>query len=118
LVEERVETQKRGLPYVQDMPIIGVPFRKTEDETNEIELLILVTPEFVDAMDPCEVPCGGPGSYTTSPTNRGLYCGGHLEVPTACNPTSGLGSCGQVNCGLGGGCNGGCQCNGAPGMNG
>src|SRR4051794_18305706 len=93
LVQERTETHKRGLPYVQDMPIIGVPFRKTEDLVNEIELLIIVTPEFVDAMDPCEAPCDGPGAFTTSPTNRGLYCGGHMEVPTACNPTSGLGSC-------------------------
>src|SRR3954471_3049374 len=54
LVQERTEVEKRGLPYVCDMPIIGVPFRKTEDVTNEIELLILVTPEFVDPIDPCE----------------------------------------------------------------
>jgi pilus assembly protein CpaC len=111
LVQERVEMEKRGLPYVSDMPIIGVPFRKMEDVTNEIELLILVTPEFVDPIDPCEVPCGGPGTYTTPPDNRGLYCGGHMEVPTACNPTSGLGSCGQNPCGA---CNNGGQCNGAP----
>jgi pilus assembly protein CpaC len=116
LVQERTESQKRGLPYVCDMPIIGVPFRKTEDVTNEIELLILVTPEFVDPIDSCEAPCGGPGTYTTSPNNRGLYCGGYMEVPTACNPTSGLSSCGQDQCGH---CNnGGCQCNGAPVMNG
>jgi pilus assembly protein CpaC len=113
LVQERTEVQKRGLPYVCDMPIVGVPFRKTEDVTNEIELLILVTPEFVDPIDPCEAPCGGPGTYTTSPNNRGLYCGGYMEVPTACNPTNGLGSCGQDPCGH---CNNGCQCNGAPAM--
>ena len=115
LVQERTEAQKRGLPYVCDMPIIGVPFRKTEDVTNEIELLILVTPEFVDPIDACEAPCGGPGTYTTSPNNRGLYCGGYMEVPTACNPTNGLGSCGQDPCGS---CNNGCRCNRAPVMNG
>jgi pilus assembly protein CpaC len=115
LIQERTKTAKRGLPYVQDMPIIGVPFRRTEDETNEIELLILVTPEFVDPIDPCEAPCGGPGTYTTSPTNRGLYCGGYMEVPTACNPTQGLSACGQNPCGT---C-GGCSCNGGmPAMNG
>jgi pilus assembly protein CpaC len=114
LVQERTESQKRGLPYVCDMPIIGVPFRKTEDVTNEIELLILVTPEFVDPIDACEAPCGGPGTTTTSPTNRGLYCGGYMEVPTACNPTNGLGSCGHDPCGR---CNNGCQCNGGA-MNG
>jgi hypothetical protein len=38
-----------------------------------------------------------------------------MEVPTACNPIQGLGSCGQDPCGR---CNNGCQCNGAPAMNG
>ena len=100
------------------MPVIGVPFRKMEDEVNEIELLILVTPEFVDPMDGGEVPCGGPGTFTTSPTNRGLYCGGHMEVPTHCNPTQGLSACGQDPCGNAG-CatcgNGGCTVrNGSP----
>ncbi len=104
LVQERTETLKRGLPYVSDLPVLGVPFRKVEDEVNEIELLILVTPEFVDPIDGCEVPCGGPGTFTTSPTNRGLYCGGQMEVPTHCNPTQGLGACGQDPCGNAG-CN-------------
>lgn len=107
LVQERTETQKRGLPYISDVPILGVPFRKMEDDVNEIELLIIVTPEFVDAIDPCETPCeGGPGMYTTSPTNRGLYCSGLMEVPTHCNPTQGLTSCGGDNCNCNGGCNG------------
>jgi hypothetical protein len=94
------------------LPVIGVPFRKTEDEVNEIELLILVTPEFVDPIDGCEVPCGGPGTYTTSPNNCGLYCAGHMEVPTYCNPTQGLSSCGGEDCNCNGGGargNGGCS---------
>lgn len=99
LVQERTKTLKRGLPYVMDLPVIGVPFRKTEDEVNEIELLILVTPEFVDPIDSGEVPCGGPGTFATSPTDRGLYCAGQMEVPTYCNPTQGLSSCGQDPCG-------------------
>lgn len=115
LVQERTESIKRGLPYISDMPIVGLPFRKVEDETNEIELLIVVTPEFVDPIDACEAPCGGPGTYTTSPNNRGLYCGGYMEVPTACNPTNGLSSCGQDPCGR---CNNGCQCNGGAVTNG
>jgi hypothetical protein len=116
LVQEITTTTKTGLPYVSDLPIIGVPFRGTNDVTEETELLIVVTPELVDPLDACEVPCGGPGTYTTSPTNRGLYCAGHVEVPTACNPTSGLSSCGQNQCGQ---CNnGGCPCNGGAIVNG
>ncbi len=115
LVQERTEALKRGLPYISDVPIVGLPFRKVEDVTNEIELLIIVTPEFVDPIDACEAPCGGPGMNSVSPNNRGLYCGAYMEVPTACNPTNGLGSCGQDPCGR---CNNGCQCIGAPITNG
>lgn len=111
LRQERTKTQNRGLPYVSNIPVIGLPFRKMEDEVNEIELLIVVTPEFVDPIDACEVPCGGPGTSTVSPTDRGLYCGGHMEVPTACNPTQGLSSCGQESCGNNGDCNQGAPCN-------
>jgi pilus assembly protein CpaC len=99
LVQERVESRNRGLPYLSDVPVLGVPFRRTLDEVNEIELLILVTPEFVDPMDACEPPCGGPGYNTVSPTSRQLYCAGHVEVPPQCNPTQGLMACGQDPCG-------------------
>jgi len=120
LVQERTEGEFRGLPYISDLPIIGVPFRKTRNKVNEIELLIMVTPEFVDAMDACDVACCGPGYGTTSPTNCQLYCAGHIEVPSQCNPRLGMtacgecggpGACGGGNCGAGScgpnGCNGG-----------
>jgi pilus assembly protein CpaC len=110
LVQERTEAQLRGLPYISNVPIIGVPFRKTEEEVNEIELLIMVTPEFVDAIDPCDAPCGGPGYFTTSPNNHDLYCGAHLEVPAHCNPVAGLQSCGGDCCNSGCGANGGSNC--------
>jgi pilus assembly protein CpaC len=106
LVQERSESQFRGLPWISDLPIIGVPFRKTEEELNEIELLIMVTPEFVDAIEPHDVACGGPGYATTSPTDCQLYCAGHLEVPAHCNPISGMTACGEC----GGGCGNGCGC--------
>ena len=51
LIQERIEEQVNGLPFLSDIPIFGIPFRKTEEKVNEIELLILVTPEFVDAID-------------------------------------------------------------------
>lgn len=119
LVQERTESEFRGLPYISDLPIIGVPFRKTRNRVNEIELLIMVTPEFVDAMDACEVACCGPGYSTTSPTNCQLYCAGHLEVPAQCNPRIGMTACGE--CGGPGACSSGycggsgaCGCHGGP----
>jgi pilus assembly protein CpaC len=117
LIEERTEALSRGLPYLSDVPVLGWPFRRTEEEVNEIEILILVTPEFVDPMDPHEVPCGGPGLATTQPDNCDLYCGGHLEVPTERNPIRGPHACGN-NCGCDNGSgHGSCNCHGHGGPN-
>jgi pilus assembly protein CpaC len=114
LVQQRTESVNRGLPYLSDMPIIGVPFRKTEDTVNEVELLILVTPEFVDAIGPCEVPEGGPGYATVSGENRDLYCGGHIEVPAECDPIRSLNGCGDGGCAPGCGQTGCGGCHNAP----
>lgn len=91
LIQRRTESVNRGLPYLSDLPILGAPFRRTEEEINEIELLILVTPEFVDAMDPHEVPKCAPGMGTMSPTRNELIWGGHIEVPNQCNPCAACG---------------------------
>lgn len=84
LVETRVEAQRRGLPWISDVPYIGVPFRRVVERTNDVELLILVTPELVSAMNPEEVPPGGPGMSTSSPTDSELYFGGLIEVQRGC----------------------------------
>jgi pilus assembly protein CpaC len=85
LVQTRVEASERGIPYISDVPYLGALFRDVKEEVNEIELLIMVTPEFADGMEPHEVPQCGPGMETVSPNNCQLYFGGHLEVP-ACGP--------------------------------
>lgn len=121
LVQERTDSINSGLPYLSDVPVLGVPFRRTRNEVNEIELLIMVTPEFVDPIDAGGAPCYGPGYNTTNPTPRQLYCAGHVEVPPHCNPTQGLMACGEDPCAncvnnscQGGGCNGCNNCNGGP----
>ncbi len=70
------------------MPYLGVAFSKKHETTNEVELLILVTPELVEAMDANEVPPCGPGMQTASPSDWELFMKGHLEVPKCC-PTAG-----------------------------
>jgi pilus assembly protein CpaC len=85
LLQTRVESENRGIPWLADLPWAGAAFRRVTETNNEIELLILVTPEFVDAMDPHEVPCGGPGLNTTRPNDVELYWRGYLEVPV-CGP--------------------------------
>jgi hypothetical protein len=123
LIQRRKEAVNRGIPYLSNLPGIGIPFRRTEEIVNEIELLILVTPEFVDAMNPEEVPPCYPGSGTMSPNDKELYWNGQLEVPNMCSecggypcvPTHGHEPCcpgGNFGPGAGaGGCGGG-QCGG------
>lgn len=81
LVQNRLEASSRGLPFLSDLPWIGAVFGRRREQTNEIELLILVTPQLVEAMDPCDVPPSGPGLDTANPTDAQLYGRGYLEVP-------------------------------------
>jgi len=100
LVQHTVEAENRGVPVVADIPYIGALFRRVEQKANEVELLIMVTPELVEAMDADQVPPCGPGTTTTEPNDCELYLKGHLEVPNCCPVGAGAG-CG--NCGGPGG---------------
>jgi pilus assembly protein CpaC len=84
LIQTQIEAETRGLPVLGDMPWVGPAFRRVREQANEIELLVLVTPEFVDALDPQDVPPCGPGEMTTSPTDGELYIRGYIEVPNEC----------------------------------
>lgn len=85
LVYNRIEAQNRGIPWAADLPWFGAPFRRVTERQNEVELVILVTPEFAEAMDPNEVPPCGPGQLTASPTDVELYYRGYIEVPKKCD---------------------------------
>lgn len=85
LIQTRVEAENVGIPVLADLPFIGAAFRRVVEKNNEVELVILVTPEIVDAMDPHEVPPCGPGQLTTEPDDHDLYIRGFVEVPH-CGP--------------------------------
>ncbi len=91
LVQNRVESRRRGIPWVMEVPYLGAMFRKVEEENNEIELLITVTPELVDALDAHEAPRCGPGMTTDSPNDWQLFMRGHHEVPKCCPACGGQG---------------------------
>lgn len=96
LVQNRVESIQAGIPWLADVPYLGVPFRKTADAMNEVELLVLVTPQYVNAVDCSELPPCGPGSGTVLPRDCDFYFRGAVEVPAGppCGPG---GQCGP-NC--------------------
>jgi len=43
---------KTGVPFLQDIPILGQLFSSTRWENDETELLVVVTPVLIDAMHP------------------------------------------------------------------
>lgn len=98
LVFTREEASNRGIPWLADLSWAGVPFRRTSNRRNDVELLIFVTPEFCEAMEPDEVPPCGPGQLTTTPTDCELYFRGYIEVPKNCPD----GNCGPGAMGPGG----------------
>ena len=81
LVFKRRTVEKREVPWVGELPWVGTLFRRNHEEIEEVELLILVTPQFVEAVDACDVPPGGPGLNSSSPDDIQFYLKGHIEVP-------------------------------------
>lgn len=86
---EETETIVRGIPGLMDAPLVGALFRDTQDQKVETELVFLITPKFIDAVDAVCTPM--PGSVTQQPTTHDLFKHGTVEVeaPYACNyPTA------------------------------
>lgn len=84
LVYNKVDVSTQGIPWLMDVPWAGAAFRRNRERNNEVELVIMVTPEFAEAMDATEVPPCGPGQHSTSPTDVELYLRGYREVPKDC----------------------------------
>lgn len=91
LLSQIDEHETKGIPYLMDMPYAGALFRRTRNKVNEVELLILVQPELVEAMDCDQVPPCGPGENSSSPDDCGLYWKGYREVPVPVGPGMGPG---------------------------
>jgi pilus assembly protein CpaC len=90
LLQQRTEARTTGLPGLSDLPYVGVLFRDVREVQNEVELLIMVTPDFAAGLDPTEVPQTGPGLTTDSPNDKELYLRGYIEVPNTCIDNSEL----------------------------
>jgi pilus assembly protein CpaC len=81
LLQQRSAFEKRGFPYLMDVPYLGVLFSRKSSTINEVELLIMVRPELVEALDPDQVPPCGPGMATVAPDDCDLFWRGYVEVP-------------------------------------
>ena len=103
LLQSRTEANSNATPLLGELPFIGAAFRRVRHQRNDIELLITVTPELVAGMDAEQVPPGGPGLNSMTPTDSELYGHGFLEVPNLkaqdCN--CGVSAHGGAACGPG-----------------
>lgn len=77
-------TRTRGsverVPLVGDLPVVGQLFSRNEIQTEETELVVLVTPELVEAVDRQAAP--GPGETYLEPNDYEFYFLGRLEGRT------------------------------------
>jgi len=103
-------------PFLGDLPFIGTWFSNKTFNDQEVEILIMVTPHLVDAMDCAQAPKCIPGSESRIPDDFELFLEGILEAPrgSRCicpgghyvpafkhDPTIGQFPCGTDACGAG-----------------
>lgn len=80
LISSNVTAETHKVPFLGELPWVGAAFRRVRHNEAETELMILVTPEYVAPLEDGQMPPGGPGSNTTSPTDRELYIDGRMEI--------------------------------------
>jgi pilus assembly protein CpaC len=84
LLSTRTNATTSRIPGLGDLPIVGPWFSRNQIETLETELVVLVTPELVEAVDAAEVP-PGPGETLLEPNDWEFFFLGRIEGKTG-NP--------------------------------
>lgn len=82
LLNDRVRAVSRSVPGLGDVPVLGALFRSVEFQSNESELVVLVTPELVQAVSPDQVT-SVPGANYVEPNDFELFLFGQLEGKSA-----------------------------------
>jgi pilus assembly protein CpaC len=80
LLNNRTTANKDATPFLGDIPILGALFRSVRYERNESELVVLVTPRLVEAMNPDQVPTL-PGERWRHPNEGELLWNADLGGP-------------------------------------
>ena len=126
LVQRNISASTIKTPIVGDLPFLNAAFSTKIFQETETELVIMVTPHLVDAMDCAQAPKILPGQETRRPDDFELFLEGILEAPRGPRevfpggryqaaykngPTSALFPC----AGRDGSCGGGCAACGGEG---
>lgn len=79
LISRKTSSEVRRVPVLGNLPFVGSRlFHSKNAVEEEVELLVLVTPEIVRPMEPDEVP-PLPNFYVTHPNNHDLFKYGRTE---------------------------------------
>ncbi len=86
LLQNTVIATTTKVPVLGDLPFLGAGFRRVSYNESEQELLIIVTPRLVDALDCRQMTSKLPGQETRTPTDFELFLEGILEAPRGHRP--------------------------------
>ena len=81
LISTRITGTTSKTAFLGELPLVGAAFSKKRFDHSEVELIVMITPDYVSALTQDQMPPLGPGMTTTFPTDRELYGHGLLEVP-------------------------------------
>ncbi len=81
LIQKQQIATTSKVPILGDMPWIGAAFSRKSFQDSETELVIMVTPELVAPIPVNQVPDGGPGQFTDTPTGKEFYIDNMIEIP-------------------------------------
>ncbi len=86
LLSERVQAVSEKIPGLGDLPVLGSLFSSVQYQRNNTELVVLVTPQLVEPLDPQQVP-PPPGTEMGHPDDYQLFALGQLEGTPRTAPT-------------------------------
>ena len=79
LLEDTQAGGESRVPLLGDLPGVGLLFGSRNVDRQETELIIMVSPEIVHALEPEEVPLLLPGMEVTEPNNWDFFVHGRYE---------------------------------------
>jgi pilus assembly protein CpaC len=80
LLNNNVTATKDVTPVLGDIPVVGALFRSVRYQRKETELVVLVTPKLVEAMNPAQVPAV-PGENWREPNEVELFLNQDIGGP-------------------------------------
>jgi pilus assembly protein CpaC len=86
LIHHTVNATNTAVPVLGELPCIGALFSGKSYQETEDELMVMVTPYFVDSLGCDQLPQCLPGQETRSPDDFELFLEGILEAPHGLRP--------------------------------